>query len=45
MFSLRGENDFGVGEFCDIPAFVDWAVRTGQSVIQLLPINDTTRKG
>ena len=45
VFSLRSENDFGVGEFCDIPAFVDWAVRTGQSVIQLLPINDTTRKG
>ena len=45
VFSLRGEDDFGVGEFTDIPGFVDWAARTGQCLIQLLPINDTTRCG
>lgn len=45
VFSLRGEDDFGVGEFVDLPGFADWAARTGQNIIQLLPINDTTRKG
>lgn len=45
IFSLRGEDDFGVGEFVDIPGFVDWVARTGQSIIQILPINDTTHKG
>ena len=45
VFSLRSGNGFGVGEFLDIPAFVDWMAETGQHVLQLLPINDTTRKG
>ena len=42
VFSLRTEDSFGVGEFNDIKKLVDWAVEAGQSVIQLLPINDTT---
>ncbi|MBR1569731.1 MAG: 4-alpha-glucanotransferase [Bacteroidales bacterium] len=42
VFSLRTEDSFGVGEFHDIKKLVDWAVATGQNVIQLLPINDTT---
>ena len=45
VFSLRSDEGFGVGEFHDIPRFVDWMERTGQSVLQLLPINDTTRRG
>ena len=45
VFSLRSEAGFGTGEFTDIPAFVDWMASTGQCVLQLLPINDTTRKG
>ena len=45
VFSLRSEEGFGVGEFRDIPKFVDWMERTGQCVLQLLPINDTTRHG
>lgn len=45
VFSLRSEDDFGVGEFNDIRKLVDWAVMTGQSIIQLLPINDTTMTG
>lgn len=45
IFSLRTENDFGIGEFTDLHPLVDWAARTGQCIIQLLPINDTTRKG
>lgn len=42
VFSLRTENSFGAGEFLDIKKLVDWAAATGQNVIQLLPINDTT---
>ena len=45
VFSLRSESDFGIGEFNDLKDLVDWAVRTGQCIIQILPINDTTRKG
>ena len=42
VFSLRTEDSFGVGEFNDLKKLVDWAVKAGQNVIQLLPINDTT---
>ena len=42
VFSLRTEDSFGVGEFNDIKKLVDWAVESGQNIIQLLPINDTT---
>ena len=42
VFSLRTADSFGVGEFNDIKRLVDWAVATHQSVIQLLPVNDTT---
>ena len=42
VFSLRTEDDFGVGEFYDLKKMVDWAAETGQSILQLLPINDTT---
>ena len=45
VFSLRTEKDFGIGEFRDLRPLVDWAAATGQCIIQLLPINDTTRKG
>lgn len=45
VFSLRTEDDFGVGEFYDIKKLVDWAVLTGQSIIQILPINDTSMTG
>ena len=42
MFSLRSENSFGVGDFGDLKLLADWCVRTGQNIIQILPINDTT---
>ena len=42
VFSLRSNESFGVGEFNDIRLMVDWAAATGQSIIQILPINDTT---
>lgn len=45
LFSLRSEESFGIGEFYDLRLMVDWAVRTSQSIIQILPINDTTMSG
>ena len=45
VFSLRGRHDFGIGEFRDLRPLVDWAAASGQCIIQLLPINDTTREG
>ena len=45
VFSLRTADDFGIGEFRDLRPLVDWAAATGQCILQLLPVNDTTRKG
>ena len=41
VFSLRSENSYGVGEFLDIKLLIDWAVKTGLKIVQILPINDT----
>lgn len=41
VFSLRSEDGFGIGEFNDLKKMVDWAKKTGQHMIQTLPINDT----
>ena len=45
VFSLRSKDSFGVGEFNDLKKLADWASETGQSVIQVLPVNDTTMTG
>ena len=42
LFSLRTEGSFGVGDFGDLAAMTDLVADTGQRVLQLLPINDTT---
>lgn len=42
VFSLRTRDDFGIGEFLDLKKMADWAAATDQSIIQILPINDTT---
>ena len=42
LFSIRTEESFGVGDFVDLRKMVDWATHTGQQMIQLLPVNDTT---
>lgn len=42
VFSLKSEKSFGVGDFGDLKRMIDWAVKTRQKVIQILPINDTT---
>lgn len=45
IFSLRTPDDFGIGEFRDLRPLVDFVADSGQCIIQLLPVNDTTRKG
>ena len=42
VFSLRSEQSFGVGEFADLARLGEWCNATKQSVIQILPINDTS---
>lgn len=42
MFSVRTEEDLGVGEFPDLKLLVDLAVASGFHLVQLLPINDTS---
>ncbi len=45
IFSLRSENSFGCGEFLDLKLLAEWASKTGQRIIQTLPINDTSATG
>lgn len=45
MFSVRSNDDLGVGEFLDLKLLVDWAVDSGFHLVQLLPINDTSVHG
>ena len=42
VFALKSENGFGVGEFPDLKILADWAKKTNLSILQILPINDTT---
>jgi 4-alpha-glucanotransferase len=42
VFSLRSDRSGGVGEFLDLKLLVDWAHKTSQKMIQILPVNDTT---
>ena len=42
VFSLRSEGSFGVGDFGDLKKMVDLVCETGQRVLQILPVNDTT---
>jgi 4-alpha-glucanotransferase len=43
--ALRTKRSFGVGDFGDIKAIVDWAAECEMRVIQTLPINDTSSGG
>ena len=42
VFSLRTKDSFGVGDFGDLKIMIDWVSLTGQKVLQILPINDST---
>jgi 4-alpha-glucanotransferase len=45
LFSLRSESSWGIGDFGDLKRFAEWLAATGQRVLQLLPVNDTTIYG
>ena len=42
VFSLRTRKSAGIGDFGDLKTMIDFVTSTGQKVLQLLPINDTT---
>ncbi len=45
VFSLKTKGSFGVGDFGDLLTFIRWAAMTGQKIVQLLPVYDTTQTG
>lgn len=42
VFALRSNEGFGVGEFLDLKKLGDWSKAAKLSMVQILPINDTT---
>ncbi|OFY45142.1 MAG: hypothetical protein A2X18_14530 [Bacteroidetes bacterium GWF2_40_14] len=42
VFSLRSDDSCGIGDFLDLKKMIDFLKVTGQNVLQLLPVNDTT---
>jgi 4-alpha-glucanotransferase len=40
LFSVYSKNSLGIGDLHDLELVIDWAVLSGNSIIQLLPMND-----
>ncbi|MDD5027289.1 MAG: 4-alpha-glucanotransferase [Candidatus Omnitrophica bacterium] len=40
LFSVYSKKSFGAADLVDLKTLIDWALKTGNSVIQLLPMND-----
>ena len=40
LFSLASQHGWGIGEFLDLHEFAQWMQQAGQSVIQILPIQE-----
>jgi 4-alpha-glucanotransferase len=40
LFSLVSNRGWGIGEFRDLAEFAAWCGEAGQSVVQILPINE-----
>lgn len=40
LFSVYSKSSIGIGEITDLKLLIDWAIKTGMSIIQLLPMND-----
>ena len=40
LFSLASAQSWGIGEFGDLPMFARWLQEAGQSIVQILPINE-----
>lgn len=41
LFSIYSQNSVGIGEFPDLKMAVDWCEITGNTILQMLPLNDT----
>lgn len=39
--ALKSGRSCGIGEFLDLKLLIDWCAQTGQTMINLLPVNDT----
>ncbi|MDD5097984.1 MAG: 4-alpha-glucanotransferase [Candidatus Omnitrophica bacterium] len=40
LFTVHSKNSFGIGDFGDLLLVIDWAKSTGNTIIQLLPMNE-----
>lgn len=40
LFSIYSKRSVGIGDFQDLKLLIDWASQTGNSIIQLLPMNE-----
>ena len=40
LFALASSSSWGIGEFADLPMFARWLAEAGQSLVQILPINE-----
>ena len=40
LFTVHSKDSFGIGDFGDLKLVIDWAKSTGNSIIQLLPMNE-----
>jgi len=41
LFAIYSAESVGVGEFADLRLLIDWAAKTGNTILQLLPLNET----
>lgn len=42
LFSVYSKNSVGIGDFGDLKLLVDWCEKTGNSILQLLPMNEVS---
>jgi 4-alpha-glucanotransferase len=40
LFSVYSQNSIGIGDFGDLKPLIDWCAETGNSILQLLPMNE-----
>ena len=40
LFAIASSHSWGLGEFADLPMFARWLQEAGQSLVQILPINE-----
>jgi len=40
LFSIYSKDSIGIGDFSDLSPMVDWCAGTGNSILQLLPMNE-----